>query len=91
MRDAHELHEGVSGMDLLGVGKAIQRVSEDDLAAGRKLPLRSGTNQRPDPMATVEKAGDQRASQVARTSGDKHAAWSYSHSLGPSSAHDLVR
>ncbi len=84
MRDAYQLHEGIGGADLRGVGIAIEGVAQNRLASWRQLLFRAWPNQGANFVSALKQLGDQRAADVTGAAGDKDAMGLRGHKAGVS-------
>jgi hypothetical protein len=77
MRDSHQLDKAVSGLDLSGVGVAIEGIAEDRLAACWKSFLRAWPHQRLDLVASLQQESNQRAAYVSGSAGNEDTMGSH--------------
>ena len=80
VRNSHQLNERVGGLDLPGVGCAIERVADHRLAAWREFRFRAGTNQRAHLVTAPQQPADQRAAYVSGSACDEDAVFLRIHS-----------
>ena len=74
MRHTHELDDRVARLDRVLERRAIERIADLHLAAGRQPALGAGADERADGVAAREQHGDQPAADVARAASDEDGA-----------------
>ena len=73
MWNADELYEGTAGLDRELEGRAIERITDDDVRhRARKLALGAPAHERPDGMSALEQPHREPAADVSRCAGEEH-------------------
>lgn len=73
VKDANHVDEGIGGANELAVGVGVERIAGDDFTFSRQFGFRARADQDTDPMATLEKNGNEAAADVAGSSGNEDA------------------
>jgi hypothetical protein len=71
MRRADEMHERRAGRDRSRKGRFVERVADDRLGAGRKLPLGARTDEGVDTETFLQQRVDERPADVPGAAGDE--------------------
>jgi hypothetical protein len=66
--------EGIGRANELAVSVGVERIAGDDLAFGGQLGVRAGADQYTNPMAMLEKNGNESGADIAGSSRDEDAA-----------------
>ena len=73
MRDANQVNEGVGRANELAVSVSVERIAGDHLASRVHLGFRARAHQNANPMAPLEKNGNQTAADIAGSSRNEDA------------------